>query len=870
MKFKRTYVKVSIGRVALWAFLLSYFPLFLTLSAQTLTVKAPTNVQTGDNFRLTYTLDTQDASNFRVGDIPEGLELITGPYTSTQHSIHVVNGHTTSNSSITYTFVISASKPGTYTIAPAHVTAGGKTIASKEAKLTVSGQPTNTGGAPKMHEEADAKRRTRDAGTAITGNDLFIKVSANKQRVHEQEPILLTYKVYTLVNLVRLEGKMPDLTGFHTQEIELPQQKSFHVENINGKNYQCVTWSQYVMFPQMTGKLEIPSITFNGTVIQQNRNVDPFEAFFNGGSGYVEVKRSIKAPAVTIQVDPLPDRPAGFSGGVGKFTITAQADNTEVKANDPVNVRVVISGTGNMKLLKQPVVTFPKDFDTYDAKVTDKTRLTANGLEGNMVYDFLAVPRNQGTYVIPPIEFTYYDTATDKYKTLKTDSITLTVQKGDRTGSADVRPDEELAQIRPIKQGRQTTTNGRGVPLWSPGSSTYWLTIALMVLVFLLLLIIFRHRAMRNADVVGRKSKKANKVATKRLRAADRLMKQGRQGEFYDEVLHALWGYIGDRLNIPVEQLSRDNITDRLTVRGVDGVTIDTFVSAIDECEFERYAPGDAQGNMDKTYTSAMTAITDIENAMKRRKEKKILLFTFYFLLFTFPITSFAVTKENADSAYMRGDYQQAAHDYEELCRETADGAVYYNLGNAYYRLDNIPQAILAYERALVLMPGDADIRFNLEMARAKTIDKITPRSEMFFVTWYRSVVSSNDTDGWGAIAIGSILLALVMALFYLFSGSMLMRKTGFFVCVIAVVVFILSNIFAYQQKITRENRSGAIVMTSSAAMKKTPATDAADVIVIHEGTKVTIIDDSMEEWKGVTLSDGRVGWILTTQIERI
>lgn len=841
--------------------------LYLPLSAQTLTVKAPANVQTGDNFRLTYTLDTQDASNFRVGDIPEGLELLTGPYTSTQHSIHVVNGHTTSNSSITYTFVLCASKPGSYTIAPAHVTVGGKSVASKEAKLTVSGQPVNTGGAPKMHDEADAKRRTRDAGTPITGNDLFIKVSANKQRVHEQEPILLTYKVYTLVDLVRLEGKMPDLTGFHTQEIDLPQQKSFHVETVNGKNYRCVTWSQYVMFPQMTGKLEIPSITFNGTVIQQNRSVDPFEAFFNGGSGYVEVKRSIKAPTVTIQVDPLPDRPAGFSGGVGKFTISAQADNTEVKANEPVNVRVVISGTGNMKLLKQPAVTFPKDFDTYDAKVTDKTHLTENGLEGNMVYDFLAVPRNQGKYVIPPIEFTYYDTATDKYKTLKTDSIIINVLKGDKSGASDVRPDEEFAQIRPIKPGELTTDKGKRAFF---GSTAYWSAIALMVVVFLLLLVLFRHRAVRNADIVGRKSKKANKVATKRLRIADRLMRQGRQGEFYDEVLRALWGYIGDRLNIPVEQLSRDNITERLTEHGVDDTTVKTFVAAIDECEFERYAPGDAQGNMDKTYTSAMTAITDIENAMKRRRGKKALLFTFYFLLFAFPVSSFAVTKENADSAYLRGDYQQAVHDYEEICREVSDADVYYNLGNAYYRQDNITQAILAYERALVLAPGDADIRYNLDLARSKTIDKITPKSEMFFVTWYRSLINATDIDTWGYMAVASILLALVMALFYLFSGSILMRKIGFFVCVMAVIVFILSNVFAYQQKLSRENRAGAIVMTSSATMKKTPAVDAADVAVIHEGTKVAISDDSIDEWKCVTLADGREGWILATQIEKI
>ena len=199
---------------------------------------------------------------------------------------------------------------------------------------------------------------------------------------------------------IELEGKMPDLTGFHTQEVPLPQQKSFHIETVNGRPYRCVTWSQYLMYPQMTGKLQIPSITFRGIVVQENRNVDPFEAFFNGGSGYVEVKRNIVAQGMTVQVDPLPQKPANFSGGVGKFTISASLDHPKVKAGDPVKVRIVVGGHGNLKLIKQPELVLPKDFDKYDAKVTDKTKLTASGITGNMLYDVLIVPRNQGRYSV--------------------------------------------------------------------------------------------------------------------------------------------------------------------------------------------------------------------------------------------------------------------------------------------------------------------------------------------------------------------------------------------------------------------------------------------------------------------------------------
>lgn len=586
----------------------------IAVGAQTLTVNAPSHVQTGENFRLTYTVNTQDAEGFRIGNVPEGLEIITGPYTSSQSSFQMVNGHTSSSSSITYTFIICANNKGTYTIPAAHVNAGGKHVASQPVKITVSGQAAHTGGAPKMHDDNE-NHQMRQAGSAISGNDLFIRVSANKRRVHEQEPILLTYKVYTLVDLTTLEGKMPDLTGFHTQEVKLPQQKSFHVEEVNGRPYRCVTWSQYVMYPQMTGHLEIPSITFNGTVVQQNRAVDPFEAFFNGGSGYVEVKRSIKAPGLTIQVDPLPERPANFSGGVGKFNISAQLNKTKIKANDPVTLRVVVGGIGNLKLIKQPIANFPKDFDKYDPKITDKTKLTANGVEGNMIYDFLVVPRNQGKYQIPPVEFTYYDTSANAYKTIKTQAFEVNVEKGDGNASAAIYAEQKNQDIRGIKMGSSRFNKGGGMFY---GSTAYWVILTLILLLFVALLIIFRKRAIENADIVKMRSKKANKVATKRLKVANKLMQQNRQGEFYDEVLRALWGYVGDKLNIPVSELSKENIEDKLKERNVDDETIGKFMTALDECEYERYAPGDASGNMNKTFTSAMTAITEIDERMRK------------------------------------------------------------------------------------------------------------------------------------------------------------------------------------------------------------------------------------------------------------
>lgn len=850
--------------------------LYITVLAaygQKLVASAPSNVAVGEQFRLTYTINTQNVSGFRVGDIPEALEVLMGPSTSQQSSFQMVNGHTSSSSSITYTFIICANKNGTFTIPPAHISVEGKTIASNSLRVTVSG--TANSGRNQSQQRGAGRQQMRSAGSRISGSDLFIKVSASKQRVHEQEPILLTYKVYTLVDLTQLVGKMPDLKGFHTQEVQLPNQKSFKVETLNGRPYRTVTWSQYVMFPQVTGKLEIPSITFNGVVVQQNRDIDPFEAFFNGGSGYVEVKHSIKAPGLTIQVDPLPTRPAGFSGGVGQFNISAQLNKQETKANDPVTLRVIVSGVGNLKLVKAPVVKFPKDFDTYDAKITEKTKLTTNGVEGSMIYDFLAVPRHQGKYEIPAVELTYYDTKENKYKTVKSQAFTLDVAKGDSEGSVgSTGSQEELKQlnkdIRYIKTGKSSI---RDFDEFFFGSTSYWVSLAVLVFVFISLFVIFRQRAIDNADIGKMRGKKANKVATKRLKKAKQLMLGGKQNEFYDEVLRALWGYVGDKLNIPVEQITRDNISQRLSEHSVDEDTISKFIGALDECEFERYAPGDAKGNMTKTFEAAMTAIMRIEEVMKKKKSvrNKDVAYSALVLLFSLlPLSSFAITKENADSAYVRQQYQQAIKDYEELLHNGVSADLYYNLGNAYYRTDNITRAVLNYERALLLSPGDKDIRFNLQMARNKTIDKIIPESEMFFVTWYRSLVNIMSVDGWARTALVSLALAIVLSLVYLFSERILLRKIGFFGGLSLIVLFVFSNVFAYQQKRKLVDRTGAIIISTAVPVKSTPAKSGTDLFILHEGTKVEITDGSLHDWKEIRVADGKEGWIETSQMEII
>lgn len=586
------------------------------------TASAPDVVVVGDQFRLSYKVNTQDIDDFSAPAV-SGFDILMGPSRSMQSSFQMINGRTTQSSSVTFTYILNATKAGTYTIGPASVTVNGKKHQSNSLRIQVlppdktrSNSSSNSGsnsGGGRMH--------TQDAGSQITGKDLFIAVTASKKRVYEQEAILLTYKVYSLVSLSQLMGDMPDLDGFHTQEIPLPQQKSLKMEHYNGRNYGTVLWRQYVLFPQRSGKLTIPSIKFQAVVVQQNRNIDPFDAFFGGGSAMTEVQKTIVAPALTIQVDPLPEpRPANFSGAVGQFTLKSSLTPKEIKTNDALTLRLTVSGTGNMKLMKAPVVNFPKDFESYDAKTTDNTKIGREGATGEMIFDYLAVPRHSGKYTVPSVEFCYFDPAAKQYKSLKSDSYDLEVAKGkggEGNASYNNREDVELlaSDIRYIHQG-DVSLRQPGDTLF--GTLKYALCYLIPLLVFVVLIVIFRKKATDSSNVVMMKHKKANKVAARRMKQAQALLRANKPSEFYEEVLKAMWGYVGDKLNIPVAELNKENVNEKLLQHGVSQETADAFLSVLNDCEFARYAPGDPAQTMDKIYMASVKVMSEMENMIKR------------------------------------------------------------------------------------------------------------------------------------------------------------------------------------------------------------------------------------------------------------
>ena len=576
-------------------------------------------VVSGDQVRLVFTVNSQDIKDFRAPSI-KGFDVLMGPSRSQQSSIQIINGKRTSNSSTAFTYILLAGNPGTYTIPAASVEVNGEKVFSNAISIKVLPQDQTSGNSGNNGGGSASSSRSQAAGSRISANDLFITATASKTTVHEQEAILLTYKVYTVVNLRQLYGKMPDLKGFHTQEVELPQQKTFTLEHYKGRNYNTTVWSQYVLFPQQTGKLEIPSITFDGVVAQQTISDDPFDAFFNGG-GYVEVKKKITTPKVVINVQPLPAKPAGFSGAVGEFKLASSINATDVKTNDAVTIKLTLSGTGNMKLIGTPEVKFPQDFEIYDPKVTDDYKLTNSGLTGTKTFEYLAIPRHAGNFTIPAIEFTYFDLKSNSYKTLKTEAYNLKVAKGQGNADqviSDFTNNESVKMLRKdirfIKVG-DSSLRPKGDFFF--GTVGYYLCYLIPLLLFVVFAVIYRQKALENANVAKVKTKKANKVATRRMKLAGKLLAENKKNEFYDEVLKALWGYISDKLSIPVSQLSKDNIEAELTNYGVQEALIAEFIGVLNECEYARYAPGNENEAMDKVYSASVEVISKMENSIK-------------------------------------------------------------------------------------------------------------------------------------------------------------------------------------------------------------------------------------------------------------
>jgi len=603
-------------------FLLYTFLLFAVLTVQAentrFVMSASSAVEIGKQFRLSFTLNERGNNLKLPPGLSDNFDILMGPSTGQSTSIRTVNGRTTQEVSYSYTYILRAKKEGNFELRPASIEVKGKVFESNPIKIQVvkaQSKPT----------QPQSQRNQSQGGTQdvdLGKDNLFVRVALSKRNVYRGEQIIATVKLYVNPNIPIAgfdEVNLPTYEGFYTQDIEIPQQINFTREVYMDKIYQVGVLKKTILFPQQNGELNIEPFTMALLVQQQVKPRSFFDDFF---SSVRTVKARMKSSAVTVNVKDLPPAPKNFLSGVGNFDISSTISSESVTTNDAVTLTVKIKGTGNIRLIKNPELELPADFEVYDPRATDNVRTTNNGATGTKTIEYLFQPRFEGDYKIPAIQFAYFDPANGKYITKSTQEYNLNVTKGSEEQSTTVISSLRKEDVQFIGQDirfiKQDTPVLRIKGYTFFGSTTFYLIYAISALLFIILYIVYRKKAKENANIALVRNKKANSVARKRLKAASAYMKQNNNEAFHEEILKAFQGYLSDKLGIPVADLNRESAVSKLTERNVDETAISDYNEVVDQCEFARYAPSGGSEARHELYKKAESTMSRFEKQIKR------------------------------------------------------------------------------------------------------------------------------------------------------------------------------------------------------------------------------------------------------------
>ncbi len=582
------------------------------------TASAPEVVEIGQQFRLIYTVNAQ-AENFSAQAV-DGLVVLAGPSTSQSSNVSIINGKVTRNFELRYTYILQAIKEGVFTIPPAEVKVDNKTYKSNLVKIEV------IKGAPKQERAVttpsgmNQSQQTTNQNQ-ISNSDLYIKIFVSKVKVHREEHLIATIKLFSRLNITRLENaKLPSFQGFITEELAVPPLTSLNRERINDQVYLTGVLKKYILYPQKSGEIKIDpfklDIFYQKPGNRRSRNM--FDDFF----GAVDSEgRKVISNSVTINVSDLPkNKPFSFSGAVGQIKLSASVDNSDVNTNDAVNLKVKISGNGNLKYINPLKIEFPSDFDVYDPKVSDNIKYSESGAIGNKTFEYLMIPRHAGEFTIPSFSFSYFDTKTDQYKTQKAGPFNIKVAKSEgdtmvTVSTAFTKEDVKFLgmDIQFIKKDIKLKKTDQFIF----GTRTFYLPYVFGIILFLLIFLFRKKKIKESANIILVKNKKAKKFARKRLKKASGFMKKNQQEAFYEELVKALWGYISDKLGILVANLSKDNARSEMLNKEVDEEYIEQILNIIDRCEYARYAPVTEETKMDTLYKDAIKVISKLQQKLK-------------------------------------------------------------------------------------------------------------------------------------------------------------------------------------------------------------------------------------------------------------
>lgn len=581
------------------------------------TASAPGSVAVGQQFRLSYSLNNK-GKDLRAPEM-SGFEVKFGPQVSRGQSVQIIGSQVETQINETYTYILQAKNEGTFEIGPATITVDNKQYQSNSLSIKVVAADKAASQGSSSGRESQVQQPT--ASTQVSNEDVFLRTHVAKTNAYENEGFLITYKLYFRVNLENYTLPAPNFDGFIAQELEIPGNASVKVESYNGKNYNTFIMRQYILFPQKSGKLTIPGEKIDIVAAILVRRA---RSFFDNDQ-YANVNKSIQSNPVTIDVKALPPgQPASFSGAVGDYKMTSSITSENVKTNEGITIKLNISGSGNVKMVKNPEFSFPNDFEIYDPKVDVNTKVSQSGVTGSKSIEYLIIPRYAGDFTIPSVEFSFFDPKTGSYKRQSTPEYKLHVEKG-KDGEGPSQAVVNFSNKEDLQYLGQDIRYIKTQPVHLQvkgdfffGSISYLLFYLLPALLFIVFFIIYRKQAKENANIALVRTKKANKVASKRLKLAGKLLGENKKEEFYDEVLSALWGYLSDKLNIPLASLSKDNIEVELTKYGAEEVTIKDLIELLNTCEFARYAPATGAEQMDQLYKDTVQAINKMENTIKK------------------------------------------------------------------------------------------------------------------------------------------------------------------------------------------------------------------------------------------------------------
>lgn len=597
--------------------------LSITLHAQDqdlrLMASAPKVVETGEYFRLSYTVNAK-GSEFNGPKLDNFL--FSGPMLSTSMSTQIINGKVNQTSSYTYNYTVQASKEGTFTIPPATVTVDGRKYTSNSLEIEVVKPSVNR---QQQQNNARNQAAAQPAQQTIDDKDLFVRINVDRNNVFKGEQILASIKVYTRVSLARFgDIKIPSFSGFWSQEIKVPEQISLVRESVNGVIYNVGTIKKSILVPQQTGEIIIEPFELECFVNQRSQNRSIFDDFFGSSQ---TIRKQLVSPEVKVQVKPLPPgAPEGFTGAVGSFTMSASMDKNSVLTNQAVNLSVTVSGKGNFKLIDPVKVDFPADFEIYDPKISDNQNVGDNGITGSRTMEYLLIPRYAGDFDIPPVSFVFFDTGSKSYKTITSNPFSIHVEKGegDETGTVISGPAREDvrylgADIRFIETGKLKLQKEQGSML---SKTVFYLMYLIILIAVFIIFALLQNMQKKRSDAVGMRVRKAGRQSQLRLKQAGKCLKQNDKEKFLNEILKAVWGYLGDKLNLDQANLNREFIEMFLASRNVNPEVVNSLISLLDQCEYIRYAPGENSAGMDSIFNEAHSVLNQLELELRKSKKK--------------------------------------------------------------------------------------------------------------------------------------------------------------------------------------------------------------------------------------------------------